>query len=672
MPLHEKNVIVGLVEPDGLRYCLRYNRIIVLSGEYTLRKYGLIVFCLLIILITAFPCSAFSQDSSYAQTVNMELNGITREINLVKIDLKDPAYRVEAAVAEGQVGKVGSLAGIAMQLADDETEVIAAINGTFFNAYSDLQPAGNIFINGKHVYVSNSGTTIGFTADNELELAYLHTSIKGSVNGNWEYPYNWEVWGINQIYYRADANALYTPHFGSQVNAGSKTAIVVRNNKVADIRTGVSPIYSDGYTLVFGAKSYASMFKIGDTVDYKIQYSNIDFSAKDKKGAPREWSHIRTAIGAGPMLIKDGKLVLDAVKEGFTGKDFTSRAQRSFIGETADRILVIGIVPNATLYELADILMDMNLVNAMNLDGGSSSGLIYKGEVIKNTGSNISNAIVITRKKTKAVRLELNGRELFFDTDAFLENGIAMVPMRGIVESMGAEAGWDPLTGTLWARIGNTKIEMWNESSIVKVNGTYRVLPAPVLVRYNRTHIPAEFLAEIFGGTVTFDAARNMVALNLNYTDPDDIYEDAVNAYASGNIGKAVELFHQVLDIRPNHAGTLLKLARYYDKEGNNEKALEYYKKYLDIQPENYDVWHSLGWVYYKMNRLPEAKEVFAKLTNKVPNAATYWMALGDVYAHYQIQDDINARKCYENALKYSSDTTQISTIQSRINKLNN
>jgi len=524
----------------------------------------------MIILIIALPCGAFSQDSSYVQTVNMELNGITREINLVRVDLKDPAYRVEAAVAKGQVGKVDSLAGIAMQLADDETEVIAAINGTFFNAYSDLQPAGNIFINGKPLYVSNSGTTIGFTAGNELELAYLHTSIKGSVNGNWEYPYNWEVWGINQVYYRADANILYTPHYGSQVNAGNKTAIVVRNNKVVEICKGVSPIYSDGYTLVFGAQSYASMFKTGDTVDYKIQYSNIDFSVMNGKGAPREWTHIRTAIGAGPMLIKDGKLVLDAAKEGFTGEKFTSRSQRSFIGETADHILVIGTVPNATVYELAAILMDMNLVNVMNLDGGASSGLYYKGEVIKNTGRDISNAIVITRKKTKPVRMELNGRELFFDTDAFLENGIAMVPMRGIVESMGSEAGWDPVTGTLWACIRNTKIEMWNESSIVKVNGTYRELPAPVLVRNNRTHIPAEFLAELFGGTVTFDAAKNMIAMNINFTDPDDIYEDAVNVYASGNIGKAVELFHQVLDIMPNHAGSLLKLARYYDKEGKS------------------------------------------------------------------------------------------------------
>lgn len=205
-----------------------------------MKKYGFIVFCLLIILIITFPCAVFSQDSSYAQTINVQLNGITREINLVRIDLRDPTYRVEAAVAKGQVGKVDSLADIAVQLADNETEVIAAINGTFFNAYSDLQPAGNIFIGGKPIYVSNSGTTIGFTTDNQIELAYLHTSIKGSINGNWEYPYNWEVWGINQVYYRADANILYTPDYGSQVNAGNKTAVVVRNNKVVEIRKGVT------------------------------------------------------------------------------------------------------------------------------------------------------------------------------------------------------------------------------------------------------------------------------------------------------------------------------------------------------------------------------------------------------------------------------------------------
>jgi tetratricopeptide (TPR) repeat protein len=134
---------------------------------------------------------------------------------------------------------------------------------------------------------------------------------------------------------------------------------------------------------------------------------------------------------------------------------------------------------------------------------------------------------------------------------------------------------------------------------------------------------------ELFGGTVSFDATKNMVIMDLNIVDPDDIYEKAVNAYAGGNIGEAVELFHQVHNIMPGHAGTLLKLARHYDKEGSNERAREFYEKFLAIQPENHDAWLSLGWVYYKMNRLSEAKEVFARLTNKVPNAAAYWIATG-------------------------------------------
>jgi len=217
------------------------------------------------------------------------------------------------------------------------------------------------------VYILNSGSSIGFTADNQVRIESLYTTISGSINGNWEYPYNWSVWGINQVYESRDANILYTPDFGSSVDAGSKTAIVVRNNKVVEIKKGVSPIYSDGFTLVFGADVYSSVFKVGDRVDYKINYNLIDFSNGVKKGEPIDWSNVRTTIGAGPTLLKNGEIVVNAAKEGFTDKKFTNRAQRSFIGETRDRFLVMGTVNDVTLNELAEILKNMGLVNAMNL-----------------------------------------------------------------------------------------------------------------------------------------------------------------------------------------------------------------------------------------------------------------------------------------------------------------
>jgi len=90
-----------------------------------------------------------------------------------------------------------------------------------------------------------------------------------------------------------------------------------------------------------------------------------------------------------------------------------------------------------------------------------------------------------------------------------------MVPMRGIAEALGAEAGWDSATGTLWVFKDGIKVEMWNNSDTVKVNGVEKKLLAPVRVVYNRTHVPARFMTEIFGGEVEFDSERYMVVMNM-------------------------------------------------------------------------------------------------------------------------------------------------------------
>ena len=61
---------------------------------------------------------------------------------------------------------------------------------------------------------------------------------------------------------------------------------------------------------------------------------------------------------------------------------FTGRAQRSFIGEDKNSFLVMGTVNNVTLVELATILKDIGLINAINLDGGASSALMFEGKII--------------------------------------------------------------------------------------------------------------------------------------------------------------------------------------------------------------------------------------------------------------------------------------------------
>jgi len=630
-----------------------------------LKTQKILLFSFLLVICVFFNTGAYAAETAYTKTVKVQFKNGSRDVNAVWIDMKDPYIRAESVLAKSKVGAVDKFENIYNSVKDEETEVIAAINGTFFNSYTDMQPAGNIQSKGRNVYILNSGSSIGFTADNQVRIESLYTTISGSINGNWEYPYNWSVWGINQVYESRDANILYTPDFGSSVDAGSKTAIVVRNNKVVEIKKGVSPIYSDGFTLVFGADVYSSVFKVGDRVDYKINFNLIDFSNGVKKGEPIDWSNVRTTIGAGPTLLKNGEIVVNAAKEGFTDKKFTNRAQRSFIGETRDRFLVMGTVNDVTLNELAEILKNMGLVNAMNLDGGASSALMFNNKVITAPTRNLSNAIVITRKKEKPIRIQLNGKEMFFDTDPYFSNGRTMVPLRGIMEAVGATVGWDSSTGSIWASKGDTKVEMWNDSKIIKVNGAEREMDVPVQVKYNRTHVPVRFMAEIFGATVDFIADKNMVTISMENSNPTDIYDKAVAELNKGNNAEAERLFLEVLKTDSSHAGAMLKLAKLY-ASSDKEKAAAYYEKYAEIQPKDYEVLNSLGWLYADLGNIPKSIEVFKRLTAEQPDTAAYWIALGDMHAHYQIQDYQKAKEYYNRALTCSkiSDSQRNSVIE--------
>lgn len=630
-------------------------------------------FILFVLFLSLMQQSSYAQDKAWSKTIKVETGNGTRDVKAVWIDMKDPMYRAEVALAKGRVGQTDSFTNIAEQLSDSETEIVAAINGTFFNAYTDLQPTGTIQLKGRTAFISNTGTCIGFTGDNNIEFEHLFSSISGSVNGNWEYPYNWSVWGMNQVYTQEDANAMYTPDFGNEVNAGAKTAIVVRNGKVTAIQKGISPIHSDGYTLVFGSPVYSGIFKVGDRVDYRLNTNYIDYNKADKKGEELDWSHIRTTLGAGPMLVKNGTVVLNAQQEGFTDVKFTSnRSQRSFIGEMEDGILVLGTVSNVTLSELATILKNMNVINGMNLDGGASSCLYFNGELLTTPARNISNAIVITKKKYRPARLQLNGEELFFDTDPYFENNTTMVPMRGIAEALGAEAGWDPETGTLWMKKSDTKVEMWNNSKLVKVNGEERELLAPVRVVYNRTHVPARFMTEIFGGSIYFDYDNYMVVMNMENLDANSTYFKAVSELEKGNTAEALKLFSKVLELDPAHTGSMLKLARHYGSKGENEKAKDYYEQFVAIQPDDLNVWNSLGWTYANLGEIHKALNVFETLTQKNPKAAAYWSALGDMYAHYQIQDMTKARMCYEKALALNPSDSIRASLNEKLRKLMN
>lgn len=103
-----------------------------------------------------------------------------------------------------------------------------------------------------------------------------------------------------------------------------------------------------------------------------------------------------TAIGGGPVLINDGKFTDSYVQELFdgpTGIGPDTNQPRTAVGVTADGRMIFFVcegremtsgVFGLTTADVANVLLDLGCVEAMNLDGGGSSCMLVNGkETIK-------------------------------------------------------------------------------------------------------------------------------------------------------------------------------------------------------------------------------------------------------------------------------------------------
>lgn len=102
------------------------------------------------------------------------------------------------------------------------------------------------------------------------------------------------------------------------------------------------------------------------------------------------------AIQAGPRLMRNGKVELDVEGERFRDpKILTNSGARSALGITRDHKLILSTVPAATIPQLAEIMRQAGAWQAMNLDGGASSGLYYNGKYVTTPGRLLSNALIV-------------------------------------------------------------------------------------------------------------------------------------------------------------------------------------------------------------------------------------------------------------------------------------
>ena len=105
-------------------------------------------------------------------------------------------------------------------------------------------------------------------------------------------------------------------------------------------------------------------------------------------GPPIPWD-VRDAVSAGPMLLWQGDVRVTADEEVFFGSAIPDVHPRTTAGRTVDGRLIILVVDGrqrdsrgVSLEELAGIMRDLGVVDALNLDGGGSSTLVVGGTLL--------------------------------------------------------------------------------------------------------------------------------------------------------------------------------------------------------------------------------------------------------------------------------------------------
>jgi len=112
------------------------------------------------------------------------------------------------------------------------------------------------------------------------------------------------------------------------------------------------------------------------------------------------------------------------------------------------------------------------------------------------------------------IQVTVNGSPVhFFNTQPRMMEGRVLVPLRGVLEKMGARVGWDQATSTVTADRGSMALTLPIGSHTAQLNGKQVTLDVPATVIDGSTLVPLRFVSEALGADVGWSDATETVSI---------------------------------------------------------------------------------------------------------------------------------------------------------------
>ncbi|MCS6919655.1 MAG: copper amine oxidase N-terminal domain-containing protein, partial [Fimbriimonadales bacterium] len=121
-----------------------------------------------------------------------------------------------------------------------------------------------------------------------------------------------------------------------------------------------------------------------------------------------------------------------------------------------------------------------------------------------------------TRLPASVTRFDvvLDGALLSFEVAPQVEDGVALAPLRPILEQLGASLRWDNQSKTAYAELNGKAITLRVRENQILVNGESVPADAPLRILRGRVLVPASALREMLDAETAFDGANGQLVIN--------------------------------------------------------------------------------------------------------------------------------------------------------------
>ena len=151
----------------------------------------------------------------------------------------------------------------------------------------------------------------------------------------------------------------------------------------------------------------------------------IDASNKASIAPPRgtckdRWAGYETVLCAGPTLIAGGRVAIALKHEGFR-RSLLASTRRTAVGIThSGKLLLVAVNRKASLYAVAKLMLKLGVVDALSLDGGSSTGFYSQGNYLAVPSRKMTNCLMVysNARAYQTAKAELAPAKLFAKADS--------------------------------------------------------------------------------------------------------------------------------------------------------------------------------------------------------------------------------------------------------------